>query len=109
MPKGQLQILYRVSKNDLYRVWEKYQKYDINIVCNDNTCIVLVMISTLCVDDIIMMSRFVKLCHDIIENQWNYCFDFLCREKDAFAKILIFFQNHKTWHNFTKKCPILEI
>ena len=72
---------YRVSKNDLYHIWEKYQKYKINTVCNDDTYTVLVMISTLCFDYIIMMSRFVELLHDIIENQWNPCFDFLCRDK----------------------------
>ena len=30
-------IFYRVSKNDLYRVWEKYWKYKINTVCSDDT------------------------------------------------------------------------
>ena len=34
------------------------------------------MISILCFDNIIMMSCFVELWHDIIENQWNPCFDF---------------------------------
>ena len=66
---------YRVSKNDLYHVWVKYY-IKINSVCNDNSCIVLVMIYTWWFDNIIMMSHFVELWHNIIENWWNPCFDF---------------------------------
>ena len=51
----------------IYTVFEKNIKiYKINRVCVDNACIVLVMI---CFDNIIVMSRFVELCHGIIENQ----------------------------------------
>ena len=35
------------------------------------------MISTLCFDNIILMSCFLELWYDIIENIWNPCFDFL--------------------------------
>ena len=65
-----------MSKNDVYWVWEKYQKYKTNTVCNDDTYTVLVMISSLCFDNIITMSRFVRLWCDIIENQWNPCFGY---------------------------------
>ena len=38
------------------------------------------MISTLCFDNITMMSCFIEQCHEIVENQWNLCFDFLRRD-----------------------------
>ena len=41
----------------------------------------LVMIPILRFDNILMMSRFVELWHDIIEKQWNHCFDFLHHDK----------------------------
>ena len=62
----------------IYTVFEKnIENIKIYIVCNNNTCIALVMMSTLCCDNIVIMSRFVELWHYIIENQWNPCFDFL--------------------------------
>ena len=36
-------------------------------MCNDDTYTVLVMIFTLCFDNIIMMTGFIELWHDIIE------------------------------------------
>ena len=39
------------------------------------------MIFTICFDNIKMMSHFVELCHNVIENQWNPCVDFLRRDK----------------------------
>ena len=57
-------------------------------VGNDNTCIVLEMKATLCFDNIIMMSSFVELCHDIIENWRNFCFDFLsCYEINTLKSV----------------------
>ena len=52
----------------IYTVFEKnVKKYEINTVRNDDTYTVLVMISTLCFNNIIMMSRFIELWYDIIE------------------------------------------
>ena len=39
------------------------------------------IITTLCTDNIIMMLRFVELCHDIIGHRWNLYFNFLSCDK----------------------------
>ena len=48
-----------------FTVFEKNVKYKIDTVFNDSTCIVLIMKSTLCCDNVIMKSRFVEQLPDV--------------------------------------------
>ena len=77
----QIDIKYRVSKNDLYRVRKIYKKYKINTECNDNTSTVKIMMSILSFDNIIMMSPLVDLWHDMFEKNEILVFDFLLHDK----------------------------
>ena len=59
---------YRVSKNALYRVSEKYLKYQINNEPNYNTCNRMFDICSSCCENFIYISLSIVMWHGIFEN-----------------------------------------